>query len=310
MRSSIAIREVGPREGLQSDPTILDTATKVRLLEMLLAAGVRSVNAVSFVHPRVMPQMADAEEVLESLGPRPQIISALAPNAKALDRAVAMKRRGLLDEVHFVHATTRAVLEANGISMPLDDHLEHVLGMARRATAEGLRTVVFVSAAFGCSVEGRVDPSVVVELSRRLVEQAEVADVAISDSTGQADPGQVDEMLGLLAPVFGSHPMTLHLHDSRGAGMANVLAAVRSSVPDLTLDTSFGGLGGDVPFLPEAAGNVATEDVCEMLHGMGIATGIDVPGVIAVSRLLHEATGRLILSRVFTVGPVRWKAVR
>ncbi len=309
-RSYVRIREVGPREGLQADPQVVDTDLKVRMLQMLLEAGVRDVNAIALVHPKAMPQMADAEEVLERLGPVDAVVSALTPNEKAVERALPLAQRGLLDKVFFVHGMTQVVLEANGIRMPVDEHLDHLLRLAARAKEEGdLQVGLFLSASFGCSVEGEVAVERVVANAERIVAAPEVDDLVVSDSTGQADPLQVERLLEALAPVVGDHPLTLHLHDSRGAGTANVLAAVRSDIPNLTLDTAFGGLGGDVPFLPQAAGNVATEDVCEMLHGMGISTGIDVAGVIEVSRALQEATGRHIISRVFTVGPISWKPV-
>lgn len=307
MRSTVTIREAGPREGLQADPSIVPTDVKVRLLKILVEAGLEAINAVSLVHPKVMPQMADAEEVLERLGPQSARISALAPNRKGVERAVALGQDGLLQEVLLVHATTEAVLQANGIKWSLKENLEEVRELAQLAKEADLRVAAFISAAFGCSVEGWIDPARVCELVGELLQVEQVDEIVISDSTGQADPVQVEALLRMVAPILGSFPTALHFHDSRGAGLANVVAAVRSPIPNLTLDTSFGGLGGDVPFLPEAAGNVATEDLCEMLHGMGVYTGVNVTTVLEASKLLHEVTDRLIQSRVFTVGPVSWK---
>lgn len=307
-RRAVSIREVGPREGLQADPSIVPTETKVELLRLLIEAGLSAINAVSLVHPKIMPQMADAEEVLEALGPQDVRISALTPNRKAVERAVSLARNALLDEVHLVHAASEAVLRANGIDLSVDENLQEVKDLVDAAKAQGgLRVSVFVSAAFGCSIAGRVDPNYVNEIVSEVVGLTGVDEVIISDSTGQADPVQVEELLDLIAPTVAGFPTGLHFHDSRGSGTANVLAAVRSPIEDLTLDTSFGGLGGDIPFLPEAAGNVATEDTCEMLHGMGIYTGVTVPKVVDASKLLHAATGRLILSKVYTNGPVAWK---
>lgn len=308
MRASLTIREVGPREGLQSDPQVVDTATKVKIIQTLAAAGLKHINAVALVSPRVMPQMADAERVLEAIGVKRTFrCSALVPNEVGLSRAGGLAERGLLDEVFLVHAVSEAILRANGISGTVDEHLGTVIEMADRAKGYGLGVGVFISGAFGCSIEGRISEDLVLRTAESLLNCAAVDDVVVSDSTGQADPVQVEVMLERLARAAGSHPLTLHIHNSRGAGSANVAAAVSSSVQNLTIDTGFGGLGGDVPFLPEAAGNVATEDICEMLGGMGIQTGVDVELVVEASRILNGATGRNMQSGVYQAGVVRWK---
>jgi hydroxymethylglutaryl-CoA lyase len=311
VRNHVNIREVGPREALQADHGIVATEVKVELIRKLLASGVKSINAVSFVGPKAMPHMADAEAVLEGLGRVDGvIISALAPNERGVLRAIAMAEAGLLDEVHLLHAASEEVLKANGIMRSLEERLEEVIGNAEAAHAKGLRTVVFISASFGCSIKGEIDPRVVIDITRKLYESPAVNEMVISDSTGQADPRQISEMLTTIADLVDDHPISVHLHDSRGAGLANALAALDSPVQNLTIDTSFGGLGGDVPFIPEAAGNVSTEDLVEMLEGMGTRTGIDVRKVLEACEYYQNATGRQLQSRLPIVGPVRWKRER
>jgi isopropylmalate/homocitrate/citramalate synthase len=252
--------------------------------------------------------MADAEHVLEELGPLPGVtISALAPNTRAMTRACALRSAGLLDEVHLLHATSQSVLQANGISRTLEEHLSDIIELAHRGKAAGLRTVAFISASFGCSIEGRIPPAIPIGIAKELSETGAVDEVVISDSTGQADPRQVSQLLTELAAVVGDFPITVHFHDSRGAALANVLSALDSPIESLTIDSGFGGLGGDVPFLPEASGNVATEDVIEMLAGMGVQTGVDVNRVLEVVAEFSSVTGWSLVSRTPAVGPVRWK---
>jgi len=206
-----------------------------------------------------------------------------------------------------MHAASQSVLKANGIEETLDERLSNVIEQADLAKAAGLRTSVFVSASFGCSIEGRIRPQVPIAIAQQLKESAVVDEVVISDSTGQADPRQVADMLERLNAAVGTFPVTLHLHDSRGAALANVVAALDSPIAELTLDVGFGGLGGDVPFLPEASGNVASEDLVEMLHGMGVSTGVDTGKLLEAVRRFSAATGWTLQSRTPAVGPVLWK---
>jgi hydroxymethylglutaryl-CoA lyase len=307
-RDRVRIREVGPREALQANPEILPTEVKVQLIRALAASGIQAINAVSLVSPKAMPHMADAEAVLEALGPLPGVrVSALAPNVRALDRALALHSAGLLDEVHLLHAATQSVLRVNGIQATLEERLSDILELADTAKSSGLGTSVFVSAAFGCSMEGAVPADVPVGIAARLKESRVVDEVVISDSTGQADPRQVSTLLATLAATVGDFPVTLHFHDSRGTALANALAALDSPLERLTLDAGFGGLGGDVPFLPEAAGNLATEDLVEMLHGMAVETGIETVKLLEAEGEFARTTGWTFQSRTPAVGPVRWK---
>ena len=308
-RSTVGIREVGPREALQAHPQKLPTDKKIELIDALLAAGVTKLNAISLVSPRAMPHMADAEDVLTGLGPRPDVqISALVPNERGMVRAESLAGRGLLDHAFLLHAATASVLQANGLPPSLEENLARIAELAHRAKAGGMTTGVFVSAAFGCSMEGQVQPATVLDTVRQLADNPDVDEIVISDSTGQADPYQVDRMLTDVASCVNGKPVTVHLHDSRGAGLANAVAAIGSPIKDLTLDTSFGGLGGDIPFIPEAAGNISTEDLVAMLDGMAVASGIDSAAVAAAARAYRDWTSVPLRSRLPDVGPVRWKA--
>jgi len=295
LRGVVGIREVGPREALQAHPEALPTAQKVELVRRLLACGITKINVVSLVSPKAMPHMADAEAVLEQLGPIANVqVSGLAPNQRAIDRAVAL-------------AATASVLRANGLPDSLDGNFTQIATFADQAKAAGLRVGCFVSAAFGCSMEGQVAPATVLSAVEAIVGLPSIDEVVVSDSTGQADPVQVALLLAQVSHIVGETPVTVHFHDSRGTGLANAVAAVQSPIRNLTLDASFGGLGGDIPFIPEAAGNVATEDLVAMLDGMGVHTGIDAAGVVAVAKLYNEWTSVPLRSSVPNVGPVRWK---
>lgn len=307
-RAAVAVREVGPREGLQVVPDPVDPAVKVELITRAIESGFGEVNAVSLVNPKVLPQMADAEEVLERLGPQDVCISALAPSRRGIERAARLKERGLVAKILLIHAMSAEIIRANGVGRSLEENRDAVLELARTAKGYGLETAVFVSAAFGCSVEGRIEPDDVIAMSMSLGPPL-IDEVILGDSTGQASPWQVRDLLdGLAAAGWGSRPLGLHLHDSRGAGLANAVAAIESSIEHLILDASFGGWGGDVPFIPEAAGNIATEDLVVMLDGMGVETGIDSERALETARIASELVGVPLNSRSPGVGPVRWRS--
>jgi isopropylmalate/homocitrate/citramalate synthase len=307
-RASVVIREVGPREALQAHPEPLGVERKLRLLENLIAGGVTHLNAVSLVSPKAMPHMADAEEVLRALGVRENVcISALTPNERAMTRALTLAAEGLVDQVFMIHTPSVSVLAANGLPASLETNLLMIRGAAEQAKAAGLSVGVFVSASFGCSMEGRIEPAQVLATVEQILALGVADELIISDSTGQADPFQVGDLLGRIAPVVGELPVGVHLHDSRGAGIANAVAAIQSPIQNLTLDCSFGGLGGDIPFIPEAAGNIATEDLVAMLDGMGIVTGIAAAVIARAAREYSEWTAVPLRSRVSEVPPVPWK---
>jgi len=298
--AEVGLREVVLREGMQSDPRPVRTEEKVAIAQELIAAGFKSINPVSLVSPKAMPHMADAEAVLEGIGPqRDVMVSALIPNERGVRRALECAERELIREALFVHATTPSVLRVNGLPPDLEENLSRVLAMAREAQSHGLRTVVFISASFGCSMEGRVDPAKVRSIADRLYG---------SDSTGQADPRQVTEFFDAVLPRLEGRPFTVHFHDSRGAALANAYALLQLGPRGLTLDCALAGLGGDVHFLPQAAGNVCTEDLLQMLKGLGVATGVDLAAALSVSQHVVDLyPGRYIPSRTLPVGAIAWK---
>jgi hydroxymethylglutaryl-CoA lyase len=311
-RTKVAIRDVGLREGLQSDHSqTIPTAEKARLFRGLAEAGVREINAVSFVSAKAMPHMADAEDLLRSLGSARKgvEISGLVLSAGGLERARRMKDEGLLDTILLVFSPVVDTLAANGVKPDIDALLEHIERTAEQGKAAGLKSVVFCSESFGSSTAGAVDPAMVVRTARRFSENPAVNEVVISDSAGQADPLQVMNLFDDLSKVLPTdRRITFHVHDSRGAGLANILAALLSPFENFTLDASFGGFGGDYPMVPDAFGNVATEDLAEMLEGMHIDTGIDVQKLVAVSRDYSKISGRPLVSRVSQCsGSLDWK---
>jgi isopropylmalate/homocitrate/citramalate synthase len=309
----IEFREVGMREGLQSHDSILETREKIELFRRLREAGCREINAVAFVHPQRMPQMADAEDVLRGLGPLREgvVISALVPNERGFQRALRMREEGLLDVIFLVFAESTAALVANGFTPEHEPLIKQLEGIAAEAKAVGLGVSVFVSTAYGCSVQGYVDRAGVIEHAQRLASIPGVTELVISDTTGQADPMQVLRMLSALGEVFPTgRRVAAHFHDTRGVGLANVFAALMSPLEHIVIDGAFGGWGGDWPMLKEAYGNVATEDVVEMLVGLGIDVGIDVDQIVEISRDYSERTRRPLGAKLPSASPIAWKHER
>ncbi len=291
--TSVEIVEVAPRDGLQNEATLLDTATKVALIERLVAAGVRRVEAVSFVHPRLVPQMADAEAVMAAL-PRREGVSyiGLVLNERGLDRALAAG----VNEVNYVVSTSETFSQRNqGGSIE-----EVVAGWHRvgvRAAEAGLRTSVTVSTSFGCPFEGEIAPAAVT----RLVEEVLATrpdELALADTIGVGVPAQVRELFPRVAALAPGVRLRAHFHNTRNTGYANALAAYESGAT--VLDSSAGGIGG-CPFAPNATGNIATEDLVYLLHRSGIDTGLDLAAVAAtgtwVAGLLGKAEAPALLGR-------------
>jgi hydroxymethylglutaryl-CoA lyase len=305
--SWLELREVGLRDGLQSRPLTVPTETKAEMFRGLVAAGFKKIEAVALVHPASMPHMADAEALLELVGNQPGVVvSGLALNRRGLTRALDLHQLGLLQEVHFLHATTNEVLRANGFKSDLQGNQQEVIAMATIAKEVGMRTMPFVSASFGCSIAGYVDPEIPLGIAHAFVDSGVIDEVCFSDSTGQGTPQQVFEFFTAVKDQFDI-PITAHFHDSRGSGLANVLAALQVGLGSLTIDAAFAGLGGDVPFLPEAAGNICTEDLVSMLSGCGVETGIDLEATLGVARLGKTFFPDSVPSHVLQVGPVSWR---
>ena len=291
---SVSIREVGPRDGLQNEAPV-PTADKVRLLDALSATGVRRIEAVSFVSPRAIPQMADADQVWAAARKVPGVrYSALVPNSRGAQRALAAGFTEIevvvsASESHNRHNVNRSVAES------LDD-ITQLIGMlhAAGATAE-----VIISTSFGCPYEGDVDPQAVVRIVDRVV--ADGADrVSFGDTTGMATPYRVQQVVTAVRERHPDLPLLLHFHNTRGTALANILTALQLGVTEF--DASVGGLGG-CPYAPGATGNVATEEVVHMLHDMGIETGIDLEALIEVAKLAQEIVGRELPSGVLRAGP-------
>jgi hydroxymethylglutaryl-CoA lyase len=289
----VEIVEVSPRDGLQNEPTLVDTATKVELVRRCVDAGVRRVEVASFVNPARVPQMADAEAVLEALPDRDDIsYIGLVLNRRGLERALATK----VDEVNVVVITTETFSRRNqGCSV--DEGVRAWLDIARDAQAAGVRASVTVSAAFGCPFEGEVAESTVIDLVRRVAEGGP-AEIALADTIGVGVPSQVRRLVSGTLEAAPGVPLRAHFHNTRNTGYANALAAYEEGVG--VLDASAGGIGG-CPFAPNATGNVATEDLLYALHRSGISTGVDLDAVAGtgtwISHLLGKAEAPALLGR-------------
>jgi hydroxymethylglutaryl-CoA lyase len=283
MSKPVEIVEVGPRDGLQSQPTLVDTDTKIEFITRLVEAGVRRLEVASFVNPKRVPQMADADEVIARL-PRRAGVSyiGLVLNMRGFERALATP----LDQINSVAVASDTFCQRNqGVTSA--EMYEAIRDMARAAQAAGRFFGVTVAAAFGCPFEGEVPPERVVEMVRRYADLG-VDEIGIADTIGVAVPGQVAGLVERVLPVVGNIPLRMHFHNTRNTGIANVYAALQGGVR--VFDASCGGVGG-CPFAPGATGNVGTEDVIYMLHRMGCPTGISLDALIDVARWLGGALG-------------------
>jgi hydroxymethylglutaryl-CoA lyase len=294
MSRAIEIVEVGPRDGLQSEPDVLPTQTKLQLIERLVNAGVKRVEVASFVNPKRVPQMADAEAVMAALPRRSDVqYVGLVLNRRGFDRALAAG----CTEIGMVAAATDSFATRNqGASM--EEAIQAWEEIAPLAKAAGIRAQVTISVSFGCPFEGEVPASRVVEIARRLAE-AEPREIAIADTIGVAVPAQVTSLVEQLEPALNGVPVRCHFHNTRNTAVANAYAAVMAGVN--TLDASVGGIGG-CPFAPNATGNVATEDLLYMLSRSGFKTGIDLGGMIETAKWLEEQRGKTVPSMVSKAG--------
>jgi len=289
--------EVGPRDGLQNEPERVPTEAKVAFVEALADAGLQWIEVGSFVRPDRVPQMADTDEVFRRLRPRRGVTYvALVPNVRGLERAAACGVRA----VAVFTAATDAFARAN-LGMSVDDSLRTLRDVVREAQAGGMLVRGYVSVAWWCPYTGPVDPQAVRRVALELLEMG-CAELGVADTVGAATPRQVQELLELFLREVCPHRLGVHFHDTRGTGLANVLASLQVGIT--TVDASAGGLGG-CPFAPGALGNVATEDVLYMLHGMGVRTGVDLERVCAASRTLESVLGRKLPSRYLQAGAPR-----
>ncbi len=289
----VRICEVGPRDGLQNEATIVAAADKVRYIEMLVDAGVTLIEATSFVSPAAVPQLADAEAVVTAIRRVPGVrYVVLVPNERGLDRALAADVR----DISVFTAASESFAQRN-IRMSIDASLATFGRVIARAKGAGMRVRASVSTAFGCPFEGEIAPAAVVNVARRLLD-AGADELSIADTIGVATPDGVVRVVGaLLDAGIGLERFGLHFHDTRGTALANVLTGLQLGVREF--DSSAGGLGG-CPFAPGATGNVATEDVLYLLRGLGVETGIDLDALRAASRFIAGRLPGRVVSRAYT----------
>jgi hydroxymethylglutaryl-CoA lyase len=301
----VEIREVGPRDGFQNEPERIPTADKVALIDQLARTGLKRIEVTSFVRPDVIPQLADAREVLTAIDvPDGVARSVLIPNAVGLDGALELREH--FEEVG-VFMSASAEHNWRNVKRTVDQSLADLAGVIGRARDAGLRVEAIISTSFGCPYEGVVPRARVFAIARRLID-AGAQEIAFGDTTGMANPLQVAEHFAEAAAAFGAEvQLTAHFHNTRGQGLANVLAALQAGCA--SFESSFGELGG-CPVPAGATGNIATEDLVGMLHEMGIETGIDLRALLHAAFAVRELLGRELGSHTLIAGPIDWKGRR
>jgi hydroxymethylglutaryl-CoA lyase len=298
MPSRVRIREVGPRDGFQNEPEVIATDDKVRLVEKLAATGLRRLEVTSFVRADVVPQLADAGEVLERARiPEEVSVSVLIPNQRGLEAALAHRDR--IDEVNVFLSASESHNRHN-VNRSVAESVTGAEAVFAEAGAAGLRCEGVISTSFGCPYEGDVDPGRVLEIASTLA-AAGAAEIGFGDTTGMANPVQVRSFFERACAELPGVELTAHFHNTRGQGLANVLAALDAGCE--SFESSFGELGG-CPFPPGATGNIATEDLVSMLHEMGIETGIDLEKLLLAAREAQQVLGRPLGSHTLLAGPV------
>ena len=291
---SVGIVEVSPRDGLQDESVVVPTEVKVALIEQALDAGLVRVEAASFAHPDRVPTMADAEAVLARVARRPDVrLSGLVLNERGLDRALAAG----VDEINVVVLVTETFSRRNQ-ALGVEEALSMWSRVAVGAAGAGVGATVTLAAAFGCPYEGRVDPSLVREMARRVADEGPI-EIALADTIGCAIPPEVGALVGGVADDTGL-PVRIHLHNSRNTGYANALAAIDAGAS--SIDASIGGIGG-CPFAPGASGNIATEDLVHLLDRMDIPTGVRLEPLLATSHWLEEVLDHPVPGQLGRSGP-------
>ena len=299
--ASVRIREVGPRDGFQNEPEVVPTSDKVRLIDMLATTGLSRLEVTSFVRPDVIPQLADASEVLAAID-RPSGVSysVLIPNERGLERA--LEQRDRFDEINVFLSATESHNKRNK-NRTIAESLEDLGQTVARAREAGIRCEGVISVVFGCPYEGEVAPERVLEIAQSLAEMG-CEEVSFGDTTGMANPRQVGEFFASATERLDGVELTAHFHNTRGQGLANVLAALEQGVS--SFESAFGELGGS-PLTPGATGNISTEDLVSMLHEMGIETGVGLERLLDASRAVQELLGRPLGAHVLSAGPVDWR---
>jgi hydroxymethylglutaryl-CoA lyase len=295
MPAAVTIVEVGPRDGLQNEAAAIPTDVKVGFIDRLGAAGLSVIEATSFVHPRAVPQLADADALLPAIRRAPGVrYPVLVPTPRGLERAIAAGA----DEIAVVIGATDEFNRAN-LNRTMEEALAEAARVIGDARARGLRTRGYVSVAFGCPYAGEVTPARTAEVAARLVELG-CDEISLGDTIGSATPGDVHRVLDAVLPVVPVERLGLHAHDTRGQALADVYAALERGIS--IVDSSAGGLGG-CPFAgPGAVGNLATEDLVYFLDGLGIEHGVRLEGVLAASAFIEGAVGHPLRSRTYQAG--------
>ncbi|HTX56641.1 MAG TPA: hydroxymethylglutaryl-CoA lyase [Candidatus Acidoferrales bacterium] len=288
---TVKIVEMGARDGLQNEPVTVATADKIRYIDLLSQTGLRWIEATSFVSPKAIPQLADAQEVFEEIRKAPGVrYPVLVPNMKGYERAIAAGA----DAIAVFTAASEAFTKRN-INMTIDDSIETFRDVVTVAKRDGVWVRGYVSTAFGSPFGDAVTPAMVVEVSRKLIEMG-CDELSIGDTIGVGVPSQVDELTPALLKIIDIDQLAYHFHDTRGTALANLYAALQHGVH--IFDSSAGGLGG-CPYAPGATGNVGTEDVLYLLHGMGVETGVDIAKVRAASRFIRGVLDHELTSKAF-----------
>jgi hydroxymethylglutaryl-CoA lyase len=296
----VSIREVGPRDGFQNEPEVIATDDKVRLVNALARTGLKRLEVTSFVRADVIPQLADGPEVLRRMDvPDDVDVTVLIPNERGMDNALALRER--FSEINCFMSASESHNRAN-VNRSVEESLTGLERVIGRAVSEGLRAEGVISVSFGCPYEGHVPPERVFAIGERLV-AAGASEIAFGDTTGMANPRQVEAFFSDAAQALPGVELTAHFHNTRGQGLANVLAALQAGCT--SFESSFGELGGCV--VPVGAtGNIATEDLVSMLHEMDVQTGIDLSALLAASGAAREVLGRPLGSHTLVAGPIDW----
>jgi hydroxymethylglutaryl-CoA lyase len=297
-----SVYEVSARDGLQNESALIPLDGKKRLIEALVGAGIQRLEITSFVSPKWVPQLSDAEELAATIKPPPGVTySALVPNARGLDRALAT---GIQEIAVFLSASeTHNKMNVNKTVADTLAVFEEIVPPAREAN---VAVRAYVSTVWGCPYEGPVDPAKVLQIAKRLLELG-CYQVSLGDTIGVGTPKQTRDIVKRFLDEMPPEKFALHLHDTRGTALANVLVGLEMGVRDF--DASVGGVGG-CPYAPGASGNLATEDLVFMLHGMGVETGIDLDKLIAAGNVAEQVIGRPLPGKVHRAGPYRLRKAR
>ena len=296
--TKVEIVEVGPRDGFQIEPVFIPTEQKIQIINQLAETGLKRIEATSFAHPRAIPQLADAAEVMAGITRKDDIsYAAWVPNKKGIERAL----QSGVKEVNITVSASESH-NKNNVNMSIAESLQTIREAARLALDNGMKITGSIATAFGCPFEGRVSPQKVQEIAQEYLDIG-MSEIILADTTGMANPLQVTEMIRKLKNKSKNATIRLHFHNTRGAGMANLLAALLEGIT--IFDASIGGLGG-CPYAPGATGNICTEDTVHMLESMGIDTGIDLLKLIDCAKMVGDLLRRELPGQVMKAGAVPW----